>query len=118
MHVAIRVDYDIGRFQVPVQHAVIVRGAQPGAQFPGDLQRPFARKSAGALQQGRQVFAGNELHRDEHLAIGKLADVVDFDHVGVGHFTGRRDFAHETAARRVAAGLSAREKTSTPRPDP
>ena len=51
MNMTVSVDHDIGRLQVPMQHAMIVRGTQPGAQFPGDLHGLFTRESAGAPQQ-------------------------------------------------------------------
>ncbi len=51
MPVTVSVDHDIGRLQVPMQDAMIVRGAQSGAQFPGELHGPFTRESAGSAKQ-------------------------------------------------------------------
>ena len=48
MNMTVSVDHDVGRLQVPMQHAMIVRGAEAGTQLPGDLHRLFPRKSAGA----------------------------------------------------------------------
>ena len=99
------VDHDVGRLEVAVQHAFRVRGRQPGAQLPRDLDPFVDRQPADALQQRRQVLAVHVLHRQIQLAV-RLADVVDAAHVRVRELPRQPHFVAQplrAPARRTAA---------------
>ena len=98
---AAAVEHDVGRLEVAVQHALVVRGRQAGAQLPRDLDRLVRRQPADAAEQGGEVLAVDVLHRQEVLAVG-LADVVDAADVGV------RDLPRDAAPRRGNAAQRAR----------
>ena len=76
------VEHDVGRLQIAVQHALVVRCRQTSADLACDLDRFVRGQAADAAQQRRQVFAVYVLHRKKNLIVG-LADVVDATHVGM-----------------------------------
>ena len=76
LRAAAAVDHDVGGLQVPVQHALVVRRGEPGAELPRDLDRLVRRKPPDAAQQRRQILAVDVLHREEVPPLD-LADVVD-----------------------------------------
>ena len=78
-HVALAVEHHVRGLQVAVQHALLVRRGQPGAELPRDLERLVRRQPADPPQQRGEVLAVHELHRQEEVALG-LADVVDAAH--------------------------------------
>ena len=63
--VTVAVDHHVRRLQVAVQHAALVRGGDPGADLPRDLDRLVLRKAADAAEQRRQILAVHVLHRQE-----------------------------------------------------
>ena len=77
-----------------MQHALVVRGGQPGAQLPRHLGRLVRRQPADAPQQRGQVLAVDVLHRQEHVAVG-FADVVDAADVGVADLPRDADLGAE-----------------------
>ncbi len=81
---AVRVEHDVGRLEIAVQHAEVVRGGEAGADLARDLGGPLLGEAADPLQQQRQVLAVDQLHRQEHAAV-VLADVVDAADVAVRH---------------------------------
>ena len=81
---AVRVEHHVGRLEIAVQHAAVVRRGKAGADLPRDLGGPLFREAPDALQQPGQIFPVDELHRQEHAAV-VLADVVDAADVGVRH---------------------------------
>ena len=67
-----------------MQHAAVVGRGEAGADLARDLGGPLFREAADALQQPGQIFAVDQLHRQEHAAV-VLADVVDAADVAVRH---------------------------------
>ncbi len=65
-----------------MQHPLVVRGSQPGAQLARDLQRLRRRQAPDPPEQRRQILPVDVLHRQEHAA-PNVADVVDTADVGV-----------------------------------
>ena len=59
------VDHHVGRLEVAMQHAALVRRREAGAELPRDLDRLVLRQPADAPQQRRQVLAVDVLHREE-----------------------------------------------------
>ena len=88
------VDHHVGRLEIAVQHAAVVRRGQSRAHLTRELGGLRGRKPSNASQQRRQIFAVHILHRDERLAVG-FADVVDPAHVGVRHLPRDADFLAE-----------------------
>ena len=88
------VDHHVGRLEIAMQHAAVVRGGESRAQLPRELGGLRGRQPSDASQQRRQVFAVHVLHREERLAVG-FADVVDAAHVGVRHLPRDADFLAE-----------------------
>ena len=76
LRAAAAVDHDVGRLQVSMQHALVVRRREPGAELARDLDRLVLRKPPDAPQERRQVLAVDVLHREEVPSLD-LADVVD-----------------------------------------
>ena len=97
---AAAVDHHVGRLQVAVQHASVVRRGEPRAELPRDLERLVLRKPADPLQQRGEILAVDVLHRQEVLAVD-LADVVDAADVGM------RDLARD-----AHLGVEALERAS------
>ena len=80
----LRVDHDVRRFQIAMDDAGLVRGGEAGGDLAGEQQDARQRQLRLALQQGRQVGALHVLHREVERALD-FAQVVDADHVGMGH---------------------------------
>ena len=76
---AVLIDQDVRRLQVAMQHALRVRRRQPGTQLVGDFEHAFGCQAAGALEQGREVLALHELHREEDR-LARFADIEDPAH--------------------------------------
>ena len=108
------VDHHVGRLQVAVEDAAVVRGGQAGAELPRDSSALSAGRRPIRREQRRQVLAVDVLHRQELLAVG-LADVVDAADVRV------RDLARDPhlvveprqRARLVAAERAGRNLRAT-----
>ena len=80
----LRIDHDVRRFQIAMDDAGFVRGGEAGGDLTGEQQHARQRQPRFALQQGRQVGALHVLHRQIERALD-FAQVVDADHVGMGH---------------------------------
>ena len=74
--VAVAVDHHVGRLQIAVEHAALVRGGDAGAELARELDRLVLRDAADAAEQRRQVLAVDVLHREEAAAVG-VAEVVE-----------------------------------------
>ena len=97
---AARVEEDVGRLDVAVDHAAVVRGLQPGdhvERHPPDLHR--GQPVAGGDPLGERA-AGQVLHHQE-AALDR--DVVDLDQRRVAQRAGQPGLAHEPLVRRAAA---------------
>ena len=55
--------------------ALLVRGRDARAYVATNSQRFFRREPADAAKQRREIFAIDEFHRDEEIAV-RFADVV------------------------------------------
>ena len=112
--VALAVDHHVGRLQVAMQHAAVVRGGDAGAELPRDLHRLVLRQPADPAQQRRQVLAVDVLHRQEAVAVG-LAEVVEAADVLVRDLP--RDAQLVVEAREAAlVGADARRAGTSARP--
>ena len=69
------VEHDVRGFEVAMQHAALVRGREPGADLPRDLERLVLGQPADAPQRRGEIFAVDVLHRQEEMSV-RLADVV------------------------------------------
>ena len=87
-HLPLTVDHHVGRLQITVQHAGRMRGREPRAQTPRDVDGLVGREPADPAQQRAEVFTVHVLHRDERHTV-RLAHVVHAAHVGM------RDAARE-----------------------
>ena len=81
---AVAVEHDVGRLQIAMDDAAIVRGGEAGADLPRELDRALLGKPADAAEQRREILAVDVLHRQERVAV-ELADVVDAAHVRMRH---------------------------------
>ncbi len=79
---AAAVEHHVGRLQISMQHAAVVRGCQPGAQLSCDLERLVGGQAADAPEQRREILAVDVFHREEVPPV-HLADVVHPAHVRV-----------------------------------
>ena len=77
-----------------MQHPLVVNGGQRAAKLPDDLDPLLLGHAPHPLQDGGEVFAINELHREERLPV-VLRDVVHPTDVRVAHPPRRRDFLAE-----------------------
>ena len=102
--VAVAVDHHVGRLEIAVQHAALVRRGDAGAQLPRELDRLVLRNASDAAEQRRQILAVDVLHREEAAAVGD-AEVVQ---------PARRSCA-TLAARRAARCETARAGCRRPR---
>jgi hypothetical protein len=100
-HVALSVDHDVGRFEIAMEHAALVRRRQARAELAGQVQRLVFRKAADAPQQRRQILAVHVLHRQKRKARG-VADVVHPADVLVRDLAGE---AHLVVELRQAEGV-------------
>jgi hypothetical protein len=83
-HIALAVDHHVGRLQIAMQHAALVRGREPRAQLPRDLDRLVLRDAADSAEQRCEIFAVHILHREEAPAVG-VAEIVQTADVLVRH---------------------------------
>ena len=94
--VAVLIDHDVGRLQVPVHDAGLVRGGEAGGHLSRDSQRARHREPALAPEDRRQVVALDVGHRDVLDALD-LAEVVYADDVLVRDLAGEQQLALEAA---------------------
>ena len=82
--VAVAVDHHVGRLQIAMQHAALVRRGDAGAQLARELDRLVLRDAADPAEQRREILAVDVLHRQEAAAVG-VAEVVQPADVLVRH---------------------------------
>ena len=70
------VEHHVGRLEVAMDDAALVRGGEAGADLPGDLEAALLGEAADAPQQRGEVLAVHVLHRQEGVPFD-LVDVVD-----------------------------------------
>jgi hypothetical protein len=100
------VDHDVRGLEIPVDDPALVRGGEPEADLPRDLDRLVARGTAQTTEHGGEILAVDVLHDDEDLIV-LGGDVVRAADVRVGDAAGDADFLAEAVqfgAARVDAG--------------
>ena len=80
------VEHHVGRLQVAMEDAAVVRRGKAGADLSNDLDGLVRRQPADAAQERRKVFAVHVLHRHERTAV-PLADVMDPADIGMRDLT-------------------------------
>ena len=89
--------------------AALVRGGEPGADLPRDLEPALLGEAADALEQRREILAVDVFHRQERVPID-FVDVVDAADVGVRHLTRHPHFGVELRQpRRIAVDVRRQE---------
>ena len=74
-HVALAVEHQVRGLEVPVEDTLLVRGGEPRAELPRDVERLVGRQPADAPQERREVLAVHQLHGQEEVAL-RLPHVV------------------------------------------
>ena len=88
--VVVRVDQDVGRLDVPMQHAQQVRRGQ-GVRDPyADIADPTLARSRICGHPPRQRTAGTELHDQERPVVAEEARVMNGDDAWVSRHPARR----------------------------
>ena len=93
--VASCVHHDVGRLQVPVDDAALVRRMDAFADLPKQLQNPF-RCHLPVVDKTLQGLAVDQFHGVEQCPVIRLAGLVDRDNVGVAQKRDCGGFALET----------------------
>ena len=101
--VAVAVDHHVGRLQIAMEHAALVRRGDAGAELPRELDRLVLRNPSDAAQQRRQILAVDVFHREEAAAVG-FAEVVEAADVLVRHLARRAQLVVELREVRRIAG--------------
>ncbi len=70
------IEHHVGRLQIAMKDAAIVRRGKAGAYLSNDLHGLVRRQPADASQQRREIFAVHVLHRHERTAV-PLGDVMN-----------------------------------------
>ena len=118
LHVACRSDDDIGRFDVAMDDAVLMRMVEGVRQLGAPARGRFRIETIRG-EPMRQLDSRHELHHDERVAI-ELADVVDGADVGMAQFRDGPGFAQKAIAcrrrpRRILPEDFDRDLASKPR---
>ena len=87
--------HDVLRLQIPVDDADAVRRFQGQAHLPDDLHGFFGRKLAVVQQKLANIASFDILHGDKFHTID-FRQVVDANHVSVGHLPRRQQFLLES----------------------
>src|SRR6266852_1494166 len=90
-------DADIGRLDVSMHDAALVSECQSGENVDDDVQSRLQRKWLARLDQMLEIYALDELHRDEEVTIG-LSQVVDAHNIRVLKRSGRLRLVQKTLA--------------------
>src|SRR5205085_10844706 len=93
-YVPFAVDHDVGRLQIAMQDAPLVRGGEPGADLASDFHRLVLRKASDAPEERSQIFSVHVLHRQKRPTVG-VADVVGAADVAMGNGSSDADFVVE-----------------------
>ena len=102
---AVAADFDVGRLQVAVDDALLVRGFERVGDLPGDRERLRHRQGAARDERG-EVVALNQLH-DERRRAGsgrRALDAVDLRDVGMVECGERLRLAREPRYALAIAG--------------
>jgi hypothetical protein len=99
LHGALGRDAHVGRLQVAVHDARLVRGLESLGDLPADVDR-LVHAQRPARQARREVLAGHEFHRQE-AGVAHLVDAVDARHVRVVERGQRPRLALEPAVARA-----------------
>ena len=99
---AAAVEHDVGRLEVAVEDAALVRRGEAGADLARDLEAALLREAADAPEQRREILAVHVLHRQERVPVD-LADVVDAADVGMRDLARHAHFGVEL---RQARGIA------------
>ena len=89
-HLSTTVEHDVGRFQVPVQHALLMSRVQSPAQLAGNVDTLVRRQSPDPSHQSTQIFTVDKLHRQKVHPFD-FPDVVHATDIGMGHLAGQSD---------------------------
>ncbi len=81
-----------------MEHAAGVRRGEPAAQLPRDVDDLLGGEPPDAPDQRGQVFAADQLHRQEHFAV-VFADIEDTTDRGVRDLPRQPDFVQDAAPR-------------------
>ena len=92
---AAAIDHDVGGLEVAVEHALLVRGGETGADAAREFEGLVGGKAADAAEQRGEILAVDELHGDVVEALVD-ADVVNAADVGVRDLAGDADFVEKT----------------------
>jgi hypothetical protein len=107
--VSAAVDHDVGRLEIAMQDAAVVRGRKARAHLPRDFDAFVGRQAADSPQQRREVLAVDELHGQEVTPI-HVADVIHAAHVGMRDLARDPNLVEEPfEARRLAADFFRQE---------
>ena len=104
---AVVADHDVGRLEIAVGDALLVRGRHRVRQGNRDLEEPAERETLSWKQLGQRLPL-HQLHRDEVNAAG-LFDRVHRDDVGVVERGNRPGLAGEAQAAVVVGGQLRRQ---------
>ena len=86
-----------------------MRGVQRAGELPDERNGPFRLQRSLATQQGREVDAVDEPHRDVEQPVG-LARLVDGDDPGVFDRRGKTGLAQKPLAIRRVVGKRAQQQ--------
>jgi hypothetical protein len=88
------VEHDVLRFEVAVDHALVMRGSESGTDFSRCFEGFVGGEASDALEEASEILTVDILHRDERLAV-HFADVVDAADIRVGDLAGDPHFGVE-----------------------
>ena len=77
-HEAVIIDEHVRGLQIAVKNTLRVRRGETGAELSSDVDDFLLRQPAHASKHGSEVFAPDELHREEDHPVG-FADVEHAD---------------------------------------
>ena len=106
---AAAIEHDVGRLQIAMQHSLVVRGGEAGAQLARDFQGLVRGQTADAAHQRPEVFAIHVFHGQELHAV-EFADVVNPADVGMGDLARDANLVAEALERARVPGGSLRKK--------
>ena len=103
-HEPVVVDEDVGGLQVAMEDPLRVGGHEARAQLAADVDDLLRRQPAHAPEQRREIFASDELHREEDHAL-RFADVEHAAHGRVGNLAGEPHLGEDPLARGRTRGF-------------
>ena len=89
------VDQHVAGLQVAMQDPLCMRGGETSAELSRDVGDLLGRQAADASKQRGEVFAFDQLHREEHDAVG----VTDVEHAadgGMRNLAGDANFVEDS----------------------